>query len=87
MNELLGVSLAQFLGKPLILIGLIFLTIGLATVILARRIARVARHSNDISKSDRVYVTFKIIGLIMMLVGFILVSIDIIMYICDKYSK
>ena len=84
MFSLLGVSLIQFISRPLIAVGLILLIFGLATVILAKRITRVARKSNNVSNEDRLYVTFKIIGLLLMLAGFICVSIDIVSYIVAK---
>ena len=84
MNNLLGVNLQQFISEPLILIGLILLTIGLATTILAKRIARVARQTNNVPNNDRIYVVFKVLGLLLMLAGFICISVDIIIYIVNK---
>lgn len=84
MNNLLGVSIAQFLGRPLIAVGLILLVIGLVTVCLAKRITRVARQSNNISSKDKLYVILKTIGLLVMLAGFICVSVDIIRYIVNR---
>ncbi len=84
MSNLLGVSIDQFLGQPLIAVGVILLIIGLVTIVLAKRITRVARQSNKISNSDKLYVTLKIVGLLVMLAGFICVSINIITYIVNK---
>ena len=84
MFDLLGVSLIQFISKPLIAVGLILIVIGLATVVLAKRITRVARQSNSVSNSDRLYVFLKILGLVLILAGFICISIDIIEYIISK---
>lgn len=81
MTNLLGVSLIQFLNKPLIIVGLILLAIGIATVALAKRITRVARQSNNINENDRMYVAFKVMGLLLMVAGFVCVAVDIILYI------
>lgn len=81
MINLLGVSLVQFLNNPLIIIGLILLAIGIATCVLAKRITRVARQQNDIDPEDRMYTAFKIIGLLLILAGFICVGVDIVLYI------
>ena len=84
MFNLLGVSIDQFLSRPLIVVGLILIIIGLATVILSKRITRVARQTNNVSNSDRIYVFLKVLGLILMLAGFICISIDIVTYIVNK---
>lgn len=81
MINLLGVSLIQFLNKPLIIVGLILLSIGIATCVLAKRITRVARQQDEIDPEDRMYTAFKIIGLLLILAGFICVGVDIILYI------
>ena len=85
MIELLGVSLKQFISKPLIAIGLVLIIFGVVAVILAKRISRVARQSDEVSTNDKVYVTLKIIGLLLMLAGFICISVDIIIYIVNKH--
>lgn len=81
MINLLGVTLRQFLSNPLIIVGLILLAIGIATVALAKRITRVGRQTNEVDNNDRMYVTFKVMGLLLMLAGFICVAVDIILYI------
>lgn len=84
MFNLFGASLNQFLAKPLIVIGLILIVIGLSTVILSKRITRVARQSNKVSNSDGLYVFLKILGLLLILAGFVCISIDIVTYIVNK---
>ncbi|MBQ3047550.1 MAG: hypothetical protein IJD48_00865 [Clostridia bacterium] len=81
MMNMLGVSLIQFLSSPLIIIGLILLAFGVATVCLAKRITRVARQTNKVGGDDKLYVTFKVIGLLLMMAGFVLVGVDIVLYI------
>lgn len=81
MQNLLCRTLAQFLDQSLVLIGLIGISVGIAIALLSRRIARVAKHKNEINEKDKVYVSLKIIGLIFVVAGFVLIAIDIIMYI------
>ena len=81
MINMLGVSLIQFLSNPLIIVGLILLAFGIATVCLAKRITRVARQTNKVDQNDKVYVAFKVVGLLLMIAGFILVAVDIVLYI------
>lgn len=81
MTNMLGVSLIQFLSNPLIIIGLILLAFGIATVCLAKRITRVARQTNKVDQNDRIYVAFKVVGLLLMVAGFVFVAVDIVLYI------
>lgn len=84
MQYLLGRTLAQFLNEPLALIALIIISVGVSLALLARRITRVARQKNDISETDKMYLTLKIIGLLMVVVGFVFITADIILYIFKR---
>lgn len=84
MFNLLGKPLIEYLSDPLIIIGLILLAIGFATVILARRITRVARQSNEIDNNDTIFVTIRVIGIIVLVVGFCLCGWFVIDYIISK---
>ena len=81
MTNMLGVSLIQFLSNPLIIVGLILLAFGIATVCLAKRITRVARQTNRVDQNDKIYVAFKVVGLLLMVAGFVFVAVDIVLYI------
>jgi len=83
MQNLLGRTLMQFLNQPLVLISLIVISVGISIALLSRRIARVVRHKNEISENDKVYVTLKIIGLMLVVAGFALIATDIILYIIN----
>lgn len=74
----------QFLAEPLVLIGLVLIALGIATAFLARRIARVARQSNNIANNDKVFLFFKILGLLMVATGFVLTAIDVATYILSR---
>lgn len=81
MINMLGVSLRDFLNQPLIIIGLILLAFGIATVVLAKRMTRVARQQNEVDPDDKICTTFKVVGLLLILAGFVCVAVDIIFYI------
>lgn len=81
MQNLLGRTLMQFLSQPLVLTSLILISVGIAIALLSRRLARVYRQKNEIKESDKIYVTLKIIGLLLVIAGFALITADIIMYI------
>ncbi len=84
MFNLLGKSLAEYLSDPLIIIGLILLSIGFATIILSRRITRVARQSNEIESNDAIFVTIRVIGILVIIAGFVLCGLFVIYYIINK---
>ena len=84
MFNLLGKSLVEYLSDPLIIIGLVLLAIGFATVILAKRITRVARQSNEIESDDGIYITIRVIGIIVLVIGFCFCCWFVIVYILSK---
>lgn len=84
MYNLLGVHFIEFLNQPLIIVGLILLAFGIAMAVLAKRITRVARQSDEVDPNDKVYAAFKIIGLLLITAGFVCVAVDIILYIVNK---
>jgi drug/metabolite transporter (DMT)-like permease len=78
---MLGRTLAQFLGEPLVIVGLAFVILGVALVVLSTRITRAVRHSNEIKSDDKVNMALKLAGLLCILVGLILISIYVVIYI------
>ena len=66
--------------KPHVMIGLILAAIGFATILLARRIARVARkeelRDQPVENNNKVYVTIKAFGLVMLLVALIIMVFE-----------
>ncbi|MDD4110233.1 MAG: hypothetical protein PHS54_01620 [Clostridia bacterium] len=67
------------LQEPHVIIGLILAVLGLATVFLARRITRVARKAEDrdkpVENNNKVYITIKAFGLILLLVALIILAL------------
>ena len=58
---------------PAIIVALVFAIIGVALAVLARRIARVIRKTNDISDSDSILITFKAIGLVCLFISVLII--------------
>lgn len=79
MNTLLNVfetfaeNFVRRIQIPAVIVALAFAIIGVALAILARRIARVARKTNDISDSDSVLITVKAIGLVFLFISVLIV--------------
>ncbi len=78
MSNLLGVfdviatvfkTLTKRLRLPSVLAGVIFAMVGLAIAILAKRIARAVKKTDSIDDNDKVMITFKAIGLVLMFVA------------------
>lgn len=84
MDYLLGRTLSQFLDHPLNIIGLIFITAGIAMAILAKRVTRVAHHVDDVAEDDKLYISLKVGGLILVGIGFLLVAINVIVYLGSR---
>ena len=84
MFNLMAVPFREFISQPLVIVGLLFLAFGISFAVLARRIARVERQTNDIPDDDRVYVGFKIVGIVLLVIGFALIAGYIISYIVTR---
>lgn len=68
---------AQRLQLEKIYLGIVFAILGLASAMLARRIARVVRKTNNIEDNDKVMLTFKTIGLMLIFLALILMMIKL----------
>lgn len=84
MNYLLGRTLSQFLDHPLSIIGIVLITAGIAMAVLSKRVTRVAHHIDDVTNDDKLYVALKVGGLILVGIGFLLVAINVIVYISNR---
>ena len=72
MNSLLAfVDLLTRLNQINVIIGIILAVVGLSVVFLAKRITVSVRKTDDVSDDDKVHVTLKIIGLILVIAGLI----------------
>ena len=66
--------------KPHVVVGLILAILGFATILLARRIASVARREENKNKpvenDNKVYILIKAFGLVMLLVALIILVFE-----------
>ena len=76
MYQILAVTLLEFLQRPNVLIALVLAVIGIALSILARRIVCACKKTKQLPDNDSALVAVKIVGLVLILVGFILMIIE-----------
>ena len=81
MYYLLCKTLMEFIERPMVIVGLAFIIVGVALAFLARRIARAVRHNNEIDTNDKAFLFPKITGLVLVIAGFILIALDMIVYL------
>lgn len=76
MNLMLFEDLMTRLGLLNVQVGLVLASLGLATALLAKRIARWVRQTREIEPSDKVLLTCKAFGLVMICAALILMIIE-----------
>lgn len=59
-------SFKRFFSMPQVWIAMILCVVGVALVLLARRITRVAKNIDKVEDNDRTFVTIKCIGIVML---------------------
>lgn len=79
MNLLLGTfstfwdNFVSRISAPAVIVALVFAIVGLASAILAKRIARAVRKSNEIDDKDPVLISFKVVGLVLLFVAVLII--------------
>ena len=76
LNLMLFEPLAMRLAQMNVQVGLVLAALGLATALLAKRIARWVRQKKDIEPSDKVLLACKALGLIMICIALILMIVE-----------
>ncbi len=66
-------SLVEFITKENVIIGFIMMVVGLALVMLAKKITIAVKSNKEIKEDDTLLNVLKIIGLIMLLVSLVLI--------------
>ena len=84
MYLLLGRTLEQFLSEGLVIVGIALIAVGVAVGFLARKITRAVRQNNNVDNHDKLFLTLKITGMILILVGFLCIGIEIIIYLASR---
>lgn len=80
MSYLICKTLMDFIERPMVIVGLSLIIVGVALAFLARRIARAVRHSNVVESNDKAFLIPKITGLVMVIAGFVLIAVDMILF-------
>ena len=60
------------------LTSLILGALGFAIICLARRITKTIRKTNFIASDDRVYISFKLVGMILVVIAFVMLMVGIL---------
>ena len=68
-----GENFLRRIQMPSIIVALAFAVVGVALAILARRIARVVRKSNDIADNDAFLISLKVVGLVFLFVAVLII--------------
>lgn len=70
--SLLAMSVLDYISQTNVIIGLSLVVIGIVVAMLAMRIARVVRRTNEVSANDSIVLAMRIIGFIFILAGCII---------------
>lgn len=72
---MLLVTLISMLSNPIVICAIIFAAFGLAVSLLSNKITKTVRKSDSINPDDKILLSCKIIGLGLILLGFVLLFI------------
>ena len=72
---MLLVSFESFISNPLSILAIVCVAFGITALLLAGKIARVVRKTETIDKQDKLFVGIKIAGVVLILLGFVLLTI------------
>lgn len=71
MFSLLLMDFQEYLLNPARIAGLAFIILGIATVMLAKKLTRVIKKESEVDKSDKTYITILTVGFVLILAGMI----------------
>ncbi len=81
----MGRTIWQFFSEsPIVIIGLALIAVGIALGFLARRVTRAIRQNNDVSTRDKIFLGLKIAGMVIVVIGFLCVAIELIIYFATR---
>lgn len=63
----------EWIGRIPVIVALVLCVFGVALAVLARRIARVIRKTNDISDNDKYYLTCKVIAAVLLFAALLII--------------
>lgn len=78
MLQQLAISFIDMILRPATITSIILMILGLSLCFLAGRITRLVRKSSNISSDDKLLLTLKVIGLVILLMGLIVMIFNCI---------
>ena len=75
---MLLVSLDKVLSDPIYIFAMIFAALGLACALIAKKVTKLIRKTDEVSPDDKILLYIKVAGLAMILVGCMLLVIGAI---------
>lgn len=72
---MLLVTFEQMISSPLTIAAIIFASFGIALSMLATKITKAVRKTQEVSRDDKLLLGLKITGLILILLGFVMLLI------------
>ena len=69
------ITFGEAISDPLIICTIIFAAIGIACVLLAKKVTVVVRKTKDVTPNDKVFVGMRVAGLVLILLGFVFMLI------------
>ena len=79
MNLLLNIfqnfadNFVRRIQMPAVIVALAFAIVGVALAILAKRIARAVRKSDEIQENDAILISLKVVGLVLLFVSVLII--------------
>jgi len=58
---------------PAVIVALVFAIVGVAIAVLAKRIARAVRKSDEIQENDAILISLKVVGLVLLFVSVLII--------------
>lgn len=71
----LGIGFLEMLMAPGVITGMILIVLGAVLSIISTRLVRVIRKADKYDPNDKLVIVFKVIGIVLMLVGLILMAV------------
>ncbi len=75
MNLLMFMDLDEWFSNPMAVVGVALAAVGLAMALIARRVTVAVRGTKNIKNDDKVFLSIKVFGLVVILVGLVLVAL------------
>lgn len=68
-------SFAKVISDPVYIFAIIFASLGIACALLAKKVTKLVRKTDDIKPNDKLLIGMKVAGLALILIGFLFLMI------------